>query len=60
MQIPHFLENVLGIQGNENPNLEMIPSLNKCTKVEDIAALNKKIVRFECMIQDMYDEEYFI
>jgi hypothetical protein len=22
--------------------------------------LNKKLVRFECMICDMYDEEYFI
>ena len=37
----------------------MIPSLNACVNQSEILGLNGKFVRFECMVQDMYDEEYF-
>lgn len=38
----------------------MIPSLNECKNLEEILNLNRKLVKFECMIQDMYEEEYFV
>jgi len=37
----------------------MLPSINSCETPTDILALNGRLVRFECMIQDMYEEEYF-
>ena len=34
-------------------------SLNACRSQEEIQALNGRLVTFDCMVQDMYDEEYF-
>eukprot|EP00347_Sterkiella_histriomuscorum_P016942 403351260 len=60
LKIPQLVENILGIQDQSEPNLELIPSLNSCENVQDIQNLNGKLVKFECMIQDMYEEEYFM
>ena len=38
----------------------MVPSLNKCKSVEDMLSLNKRLVTFTCMVQDMFEEEYFM
>jgi hypothetical protein len=34
--------------------------LNACATNEDIRGLSGKLVQFECMVQDMYNEEYFM
>lgn len=34
--------------------------MNSCSTSEELLALNGKLARFECMVQDMYDEEFFI
>lgn len=60
MEIPQFVEKALGFSQIEEADFSAIPSLNACTTPHQIKALNKKLVRFECMICDMYDEEYFI
>lgn len=37
-----------------------LPSLNACRSQEEILALNGRLVTFDCLVQDMYDEEYFV
>ncbi|CDW86598.1 mini-chromosome maintenance complex-binding protein [Stylonychia lemnae] len=39
---------------------QALPSLNACETVEDLHSLSGKLVRYDCMIQDMYEEEYFM
>lgn len=70
MEIPQHVEKTLGIYQSEDVDIsvsemntyfyQLIPSLNACSNPLEIKNLNKKLVRFECMIQDMYDEEFFI
>jgi len=40
--------------------LKDIPHLNNCRHAADVQALNNKLVRFDCQIVDMYEEEYFV
>lgn len=37
----------------------MLPDLNDCSSVEEINQMNGKLVKFDCMVQDMYEEEFF-
>jgi Mini-chromosome maintenance replisome factor len=54
--IPQFIEKTLEL----GDDLSSLPSLNTCNTQEEISAISGKIVTFECMIQDMYNEEYFV
>lgn len=72
---PHFVESLLGIdrgevvdegpaQGTEDNDsfdpLAELASVNQCLSKESLMQLNKKLVRFDCQICDMYEEEYFV
>jgi len=39
---------------------QSLPSLNGARSQEEILALNGRLISFDCMVQDMYDEEYFV
>ena len=54
------LERELGIEGSLDLRAAGIPRLNDCKTPEEIAALHHKLVRFDCMIQDQYEEEFFV
>lgn len=41
-------------------NFEGIPNVSRIEDDIDLAKLNHKVVRFDCIISDMFDEEYFI
>jgi hypothetical protein len=60
LQFSQVLERELGIEGSLDLRLAGIPRLNDCKTPEEIAALHHKLVRFDCMIQDQYEEEFFV
>lgn len=37
-----------------------MPNVSRIESDEDLAALNHKLVRFDCIISDMYEEEFFV
>lgn len=55
-----MLERELGLEGSLDLRNACIPRLNDCKTPEDVTALHHKLVRFDCMIQDQYEEEYFV
>lgn len=56
----NVLERELGIEGSLNLRAANIPRLNDCKTPEEIVALNHKLVRFDCMIQDQFEEEFYL
>ena len=59
-QFAQVFERELGIEDSVDLRNACIPRLNDCMCPEDIVKLHHKLVRFDCMIQDQYEEEYFI
>lgn len=55
-----LFERELGIEGSLDLRATKIPRLNDCKSVDDLAKLHHKLVRFDCMIQDQYEEEFFV
>lgn len=50
----------MGIEDSLDFRATGIPRLNDCKSIEDVAKLHHKLVRFDCMIQDQYEEEFFV
>jgi hypothetical protein len=40
--------------------IKEIPNISEINSNEELAALNHKLVRFDCIVSDMYEEEIFV
>ena len=40
--------------------LKNLPSVNKCMVGSELKELHHKLVRFDCVITDMYEEELYV
>ena len=40
--------------------LRNLPSVNKCVVGSELKELHHKLVRFDCVITDMYEEELYV
>ena len=67
---PPFVESLLGLDNDDTavtPNEAQTPidpiadiaNVNSCVTKDSLRQLNRKLVRFDCQICDMYEEEYF-
>ena len=61
---PQFVESLLGLTnaedtGNPDPISELA-SVNQCLTKQSLRDLHRKLVRFDCQICDMFEEEYFV
>ena len=43
----------------EDPLAELA-SINKCLTKDSLRQLDRKLVRFDCQICDMFEEEYYV
>lgn len=43
-----------------NDALSTLPSVNQCMSKEALREHDTKLVRFDCQILDMFEEEYFV
>ena len=58
--IEDFISKQIGGRFDEAEVLRKVPSLNSVKSLEDLKALDGKLVRFTGFIQDMVDQDFFI
>ena len=69
---PNFVENLLQLNkydGHANQEegseetidpLENLSSINQCLDKDSLRQLDRKLVRFDCQVVDMYEEDFYI
>ena len=60
---PTFVEALLKIDDREESKetaLGQIPCINSCLSAEALREQDGKLVRFDCQIIDMFEEEYYV
>jgi len=57
--IRDLMENSPTSKDNEQ-SFEDIPNISRMNDDEEVAKLNHKLVRFDCIISDMFEEEIFV
>lgn len=58
--IVSVIERELGIEGIDQLDIEGLPCLNHCKNAEEVAQLHHKLVKFDCMVQDQYEDEFYV
>ena len=64
---PQFVESLLNLDNPATENsddcadpLSALPAVNSCLSKEALREHDTKLVRFDCQIIDMFEEEYFV
>ena len=64
--LPPFVESLLNLNDTNSTVdqsadvLADVTSINTCLTKESLRQLDRKLVRFDCQICDMFEEEYFV
>lgn len=53
-EFPQFVEGILKGDFSE------LPCVGACASVDDLLKLHHKLVRFDCVVTDIYEEEFFV